>query len=268
MIQRTFFSMSIAFFFTSLVEIALGDLVLNTIGNVQWDRAASPSASPGITFSVSTDAQLINGNVLNSFGVALRAVPQSGTLGSLELNTAGMADTNSVFPAFALGGLQISEASGVRIANGRNLTSSDVTINTLRNLFTSTFSSPMNNATGTFEIYAVPEFSNYFPSTEFDGFKFANVPLGPDVLLGTITVTAVPEPSGLLLLSLACAGAFGLKLFHRRFGLTKVLRKCSAVGKPRGHAQSVAIVVNMFIRPQQNGDLWLSPCLRLRAALR
>jgi len=135
-----------------------------------------------------------------------------------------MSGTNSVFPLFALGGLQVSEAGGVPVVNGRNSDSSDVTITTPRNLFTSTFTSPMNDAVGIFEIYAVPEFSNYFPSTEFDGFKFANVPVGPDVLLGTLTVgvTAIPEPSGILLLTLVSTATFGTKLFRRRFRLKTV----------------------------------------------
>ena len=30
--------------------------------------------------------------------------------------------------------------------------------------------------------------------------------------------------------------------------------------EPWGHAQSVAIVVNLFLQTHQNGDLWVSPC--------
>lgn len=176
------------------------DLILNGFGTVAWDRGAMPSGSQAITFAVTPNLDSNDVNTLNSFGIGLRIVPKSGATGTLSAGTPSKAIAESVFDTFSPA-LNITIPSpGVPTVNGNNFGAVDVTLTNRRNLFDLAFTS--TDAAGGFDIYAVSEFTSYFPSTEFDGLKFANV-TGPDVLLGTIKVSAVPEPSSAALLALA-----------------------------------------------------------------
>ncbi len=213
--HRTLLSPTITFVFAiASASYASADVVLNMIGTTQWDRSIDTMNSPKVSFTISIDSNTNFPNELNAFNLGLRIVPTIGATGSLATGTVSMASVDSVFDAFQPALFINFPVPDVPTVNGSRQTFADVVISADRTLFDLDFTSPSNDALGTFQIFAVPEFANFFSTTEFDGFKFANVPEGNDVLLGSINVTAsaVPEPSAGLMFALAtglCALRYG-----------------------------------------------------------
>lgn len=194
-------------------RLARGELVLGLIGDTVWDRVEQPAGSPLITFSILPGGSATPPNALNAFNLGLRIVPMAGAVGRLEIGSVSPSLENSVFDAFNPPPFVSFPAPDVPTVNGSRQTFSNVEASAQRNLFDLQFVSPASDALGTFEIYAVPEFSNYFTTSEFDGYKYGNVPIGPDVTLGSIRITAVPEPSSMVLLALTLASLLGRR--HR-----------------------------------------------------
>lgn len=207
----TFASIRLAAFgigFLSMLSAARGDLVIEGFGDIIWDRMVMPGESMEVDFGVAANGDVNVPNQLNAFNVGLRFVPTAGAVGGLTAGTVSPSDENSVFPAFNPPPFISFPAADVPTVNGNNQAFENVSITQPRSLFALTFTSPMNDALGQFQVFGVPEFTSYFTTTEFDGFRFGNVPDGADVLLGTVTVTstAVPEPTSLLGVALVTAG--------------------------------------------------------------
>ncbi len=189
--------------FSSFAQPMQAGIVLAGIGTVNWDRIAQPLASPSINFGANIDGNIAVSNTLNSYNLGLRIVPQVGATGTIAFTTATASTSSSIFTAFD--NLNTTQpAPGVTAVTGINTGRADLVLAGPRNLFAIQVTTA-NNAVGKFDIFAVPEFSNYFTSTNFDGLKYANAPVGPDLLLGTIVITAVPEPGAIVLFTLPMA---------------------------------------------------------------
>jgi hypothetical protein len=181
--------------------VACAEIELGTGFNIEWDRSANPSGSPSITlpmlYSGTGDA------LITSFNVGFYFL--GGTTGSLAIGpTIEFPAQNPIFPDFATATPVVSMPSpGITSLNGENSEFENVMLTGTANALVFNVSSPNNDAMGVFQLWASSSFSNYFTTTEFDGFPFGNAENG-DLLLGTISV--VPEPASALLACLAAAG--------------------------------------------------------------
>ena len=188
-------------------------IVLVGFGTVNWNRSAQPLASPSIDFGINIDGNNAVSNTLNSFNLGLFIVPQAGATGAIAFTAATAPSSSPVFTAFD--NLNSTQPSlGVTAVTGINSGGVDFVLTGPRNLFGIQLTTA-NSAVGRFDIFAVPEFSNYFSTTQFDGLKYGNAPTGPNVLLGTIFVTAVPEPGSILFLAIAIAWLGSVRLGRR-----------------------------------------------------
>lgn len=197
---------------------ALAGIVLDPIGQQDWDRNANPGGFQ-VTFGISPNAQPPTENVLNTFSIGLMIVPDSAQNGTLRIQSISI-PTNSVFSQYS--DLRFSGTT-TQVVTGDNqkVAGSDLPRNFVltsqKNIFTALITSPNNDATGGFKIFAVPTLSTYFTETNFDGEKFFNAPEGgAPVLLGSFNITAVPEPSSLLLAGLVAGGTATLRLRRNR----------------------------------------------------
>jgi len=192
-------------------SIACADLVVSSIAEKIWDRAANPDQSPVITLAVRADANANVPNELNAFNIGLRIIPGTLASGSVEINAVSVPVNDAVFPAYGPEPFITFPLLDVPTVNGINEAFQNAQVTTSLSFFSFTLSSPSNDAIGVFDIYVVPEFTSYYTTTEFEGFQFENVKSGADVYLGSIRVSAVPEPMGLGTLAAVYAG-----LIYRR----------------------------------------------------
>lgn len=214
--------------FVILSSSTLAGIVLDPIGQQNWDRNANPGGFQ-VTFGISPNNQPPTENILNTFSVGLFIVPDAAQNGTLRIQSISI-PTNSVFSQYSdlrFSGTTSQEVTGDNQKVAGNDLPRNVVLTSQRNIFTALFTSPNNDAIGGFKIFAVPTLSTYFTETSFDGEKFFNVPEGgAPVLLGSFNITAVPEPSSLLLAGLVAGGCATLRLrrIRRNRRLAKSLR--------------------------------------------
>jgi hypothetical protein len=200
------------------------DLVLNLVGDSSWDRVQIPSGPSPFLFIVTSDLSAPAANQLNAFNVGVRIVPTAGAVGTISFQSVSVPPSNSIFTNFAAPP-SIVPVLDFHAINGENAAFANVAIpNTGRSLFQAQIYSPNNNALGKFDFYADRETTNYFTTTDFDGLKFKNVQLGGDVngaYLGSLTITAVPEPSSLVCAIILGGAMFGFRRFLGRARFTE-----------------------------------------------
>jgi len=195
-------------------------LVLTGFGDQSWDRIASPGETPRFTISIDTDGgPNLNGLFGMQVGIRIEAAPSS--TGTLSFGSATIPTTNRLFDSYT-GPIVSEPAVGTTGVTIENFPASDLLVIGPKNAFDFTLQSI--DALGVFEIYAMPEFTNYFTDDELEGVDFANLPTfesGGRFLLGTVTVTAVPEPSSVALLGVVAAVCGGVRYRRRRFACQK-----------------------------------------------
>lgn len=204
--MKAFLSLLCLVLLSSLTtKIVNADLILDSFQAMNWDRLSEPSNSPLTAFRITSDQVSPTANQLNAFSVGLRFVAQDGATGSVAVHSVVVPDSSPVFAAYAAPLALKDVGAGLQTISGDNAAFANVTVPTFGlGLFQARFFSPGNDALGVFNVYADRETTNYFTTTEFDGLKFANVSgFGgpPGVLLGSITVTAVPEPGSISLVT-------------------------------------------------------------------
>lgn len=220
-LREPFVCILAAFVLSSLSQAAKGDLVLNLIGELNWDRSTDPLGPAAVLFGLTSNDDAPNANELNAFNVGLRILPAAGASGVISIQSVGIPSSNSVFPSYATIPI-LSSVGDVQTVSADNAAFANVSIpSSGRNLFQANFFSPTDDAIGKFEIYADRETTNYFTTTEFDGAKFQNVPTFGDVkgaYLGsfTVSVSSVPEPNTLLCWLMSLSTARGLRYRKRR----------------------------------------------------
>ncbi|MCC6510640.1 MAG: PEP-CTERM sorting domain-containing protein [Pirellulaceae bacterium] len=185
-------------------DLAQADMILNSVGTIEWDPAALPGGPGPITISVSANSTPPNDNVLNAFSVGLRFVAEPGATGALRISSVAQPTTDRVFANYSAP-LVVALQDSVYSVSGDNAQLENVAITASGRRLFEMFLAPQGaNVSGSFLIVADGPKSNYFTTTEFDGLKYGNVGSG-DFVLGrvNINVTSVPEPATTLLLSLA-----------------------------------------------------------------
>lgn len=206
-------------------RIACADLVLGLVGDKTWDRNSQPAGPDPVLFTVQSNNVSPSDNLMNAFSVGLRLVPSNGATGSIVLQAVSIPQNNPVFATYGGGDLVLSTIdSTFKTISADNSAFANVSIPAAgRSLFTAQFSSPGNNASGRFDIYADPTTSNYFTTTNFNGNPFGNAIANQNgIYLGSINaITAVPEPSSILFAS-ATAGLFVLYVARKRMRRNKV----------------------------------------------
>ncbi len=223
--------------FSALIAVVLAfvplgslwaDLYLNAIGDLSWDRVQNPTGPSPFLIGVSSNSDAPFDNKLNAFNIGIRILPTAGALGTISIQSVTIPNSNAVFTSFAVSPSLVS-VQDFQVINGENAVFENVMIPaTGRSLFQAQLFSPNSLAQGKFEIYAERETTNYFTTTTFDGAKFQNVPLNGvanGVYLGSLTVTAVPEPSSLLVAILA-----GIALSGFRRVMSRLRRRNNAIG--------------------------------------
>ncbi len=190
----------ISSFSTSVVN---ADLILDSFQDANWDRVLEPGGSVPVTFRVSSDQVSPIANQLNAFSVGLRIVPRDGAVGSIAILGVNVPDTNPVFLSYAIPPALNDLGGGLQTISGDNAAFQNVSVpGSGLALFQARFFSPGNTALGTFDIFADRLTTSYFTTTEFDGLKFSNVQAAGNpqgVLLGSMHVTATPEPATVIL---------------------------------------------------------------------
>lgn len=196
-----------------------GIISIVTGASSTWDRLAQPAGSTPLTVQFSNDNPTDGAfsSSMSGYGVHLRFVPQSGATGTLAISgTSSLTNpiTNALFPSsdFVLanpveGGFVVSAFESTDTA--RLVPLAPV------NAFSFVLSS--SDALGTFNmvvdgIGGSTSYNNINdPDTEY---FFGNAD-GANLVVGQITVTAVPEPSSIALIG--CAGfALTAWQFRRR----------------------------------------------------
>lgn len=193
--------------------------------------SVAPGASGTFTFSATNDAGDISNN-FEGWQLAIQILPNGATTGTLLPNASGLsiAATNPM-PTSAFGytqpGASQSTLTGGASINGSTSywrigivagTTQSVLGNTSYNLGDLTLEAS-GSAAGLWDVFAVTQSSelSYWDDLSANTNDFGNLPRGANrsVLLGTVTVTPVPEPStaGMLVVAL---GAAGLVVRNRR----------------------------------------------------
>ena len=183
------------------------DMILNTLGNIEWNPILQPGGPGPISISVSSNGNAPNDNVMNAFSVGLRLVAEPGSTGALTIASVAQPSANRVFANYAAP-LSLVLQDSVFSVSGDNAVFANVSVpaSGLR-LFDMLLAPQDANVSGSFLIVADGLKSNYFTTTEFDGFKYGNIG-NADFVLGRLNISTVPEPCTSLLLSLACAGIY------------------------------------------------------------
>jgi hypothetical protein len=186
-------------------------LSLGTGISATWNRDTQPLSSPVIQLLVSNSDNDLNA-ILYGVTLGLSFQPVGGATGSLQVASVVDASTNPVFTAGidtpTINPFPNDGYTSIGILNSQE---NNVAVpQSLAGLIGLTLSS--SNAVGTFDIVVQP-FSDGLSSWnnfDFDEFAFANADTAA-LTIGQITVTAVPEPSGIALVATAClAGLAGV----------------------------------------------------------
>ncbi len=194
-------------------------LILEGFGDQTWDRLANPGISPYYTLTISPDGTL-EPSSLWAFSVALAIVPTANATGTLSVGDRSVPDTDPLFDGnYELPFAPIYELGGASVIP---VEYAEFPVNWLvpdtRNAVDIAFTS--QDAQGVFEIWARPDFGDigityYFSG--WDDYHFTNIPSGGgDVLLGTLNVSAIPEPSSLTAWALLGSGLVGFAKIRRR----------------------------------------------------
>lgn len=207
---------------------AKADLVLLGFGEVTWDITGLPSLSPLLSLRLDTDGMGTH-NSLNGMNLGIIITPRVGATGAISFFNAFPPSSGAVF-----GGYSISSSSPVAgltvidINDALNPGSNTpVAVETaLADLQFET-----TGAAGLFDIYAIPEFTNYFyiPQGLDPGeASFANVSSTENFLLGTLNIpfdtSEVPEPGTVALIVLV--GIFGGLFWRRRDRSPRRIARC------------------------------------------
>lgn len=201
-------------------------ILLDSVGQHTWDQTTSPLGFD-ITFGISPNNLPPTDNLLNTFSIGIVIVPDAAQNGTVRIRSVSI-PTNPVFSTysdlrFSGAAAQVVTGDNQAISAGNSLPR-DFALQSQKNIFTAQLYSPSNDAKGSFKIYAVPSLTTYFTENSFDGEKFFNVPdSGPQVLLGSFNVSAVPEPTSLLLLGVTSGGLAVIRMRRKR-QLAKTLR--------------------------------------------
>lgn len=202
---------------------------------LSWNLATNPTDSPAMTIPI-TNGSTPQTATLFEWTMALEIVPANGATGTLSLATVST-PSNNVLNAGAdsptanyisSGGYYYTFASN----NGPNYSS---TVPTSGANMLSLQLSATSNASGTFNIYALPgssadplSFWTYYNQANNSdpdngvNYAFTNIPFGTGtgtgVLLGSVLVTpaAVPEPGSMVLAAIAGLGYAGYGWRKRR----------------------------------------------------
>jgi len=175
--------------------------------DVTWDRAADPSGSDFVAIPILWTGTGNDQITSFNFGFTIEG-GDSGTL-VIDQPSAEFPTINPIFASFTTATPILTDAApGVLGVAGENGSFANVTVPTTgRNTVAFRFTSA--DAVGTFNVFAVEEFSSYFRVGDGDVTPFANSYVDGRLLLGTVTVnaTAVPEPSSLLLVGAFASAA-------------------------------------------------------------
>jgi hypothetical protein len=215
-------------------------IMLQSFGNLTWDRILSPSGSATVTIPISWDG---SGDAsLDGFNLGVMITKSTDTSTPTTDLTVGSTvtfpTTNAVFPAFYTPAPSVTPvATGVTGIQGAisSLGSADVTLTTSPvNALVFNFASPTSDALGVYNVYATKDFSVYFDSLtglgDYDGAPFSNAS-SSNYLLGTVTV--VPEPGTIAGLATGGLCVVGMAWrYHRRRAKAKSLR--NAKPEPSG----------------------------------
>jgi hypothetical protein len=175
----------------------------------------SPSSSGTITFSAGNDAGDITADFLG-WTLGIQLLPSGTTTGSLTLGSLTQPVSNPM-PDGSAGSITITQPSTFTLANSASINNSTtysqiaiefvdpllgtVLSNTSYNLGTLSINSSAN-ASGTWNLYAVQQAGGFHQSYWTDGSltdnDFGNLPRGAgnsSILIGTVSITGVPEPT-------------------------------------------------------------------------
>ena len=168
---------------------------LLNFGNVDWDMSAYPTQSPSVTIQIQNEADSSN-LIFNGYDLNLYYNRTAGS-GSIELGTAANPSSNSIVP--------YSLDPVVNVNYVTNTAGSDINYvvpNSPTNVVTLTFQpQPLVPPTvgSVFQVWSDYTVSDYVDYTGSVVTQYANN-TDSDYLLGTVTITAVPEPSAVVAL--------------------------------------------------------------------
>lgn len=191
---------------------AQAGLIVGAFGSIPWVPQTNPQGSVPVSIPISYSGS--GDSLIQSFGMAIKIVPQAGASGSLGIGalTDFPENDNPLFNTFATAAPIQNPITGGAILNGDNAQFLDVNLaGGSKNALSLSFFGA--GAGGSFDVYLLSS-SKYFTTTEFDGTKFLNAS-SADLLLGTIVVP-VPEPTSLVLLAGGIAGVLGCVAIRRR----------------------------------------------------
>lgn len=210
---RRSFVFCVAFTLLSLTAYpaTAGIVSIQTGISTTWDRLSQPAGSTPLTLQFSNDNPTDGAfsSSMSGYGVHLRLVPQAGATGTLAISgTSSLTNptTNALFPSsdFVLatpveGGFVVSAFESTDTAR--------LVPQTPVNAFSFFLSS--SDALGTFNIVVdgIGGSTSYNNINDPDTEYFFGNADGSNLVVGQITVTAVPEPS-----SIALVGCGGLAL--------------------------------------------------------
>ncbi len=171
------------------------------------------------------NSDTVNAPGLSAWTLAIRIVPEAGATGTLAFGTFSYPANEIISPSVTPAGSPslVTSANGVKVG----ATNSDLTVNgqnpvpaTGAAMFSVNYTS--TDAVGKFDIYAWNQtngLGSYWVASDSTDQGFTNIPSGlpalNELLLGTVTVTATPEP-GTMLLAFLASGGIATNLVRRR----------------------------------------------------
>ncbi len=188
-------------------------------GNVNWNIQSNPS---GISENIAIENQAVSADKVFSgsdLGVSFTSVSGTGKLAVASYTDPPAPEAADFYPTFPPAGTEpdTGAGTGVLISNTSESNSNFSVPTTPVNLVTMEFDvgSEMPTPGSEFDVWAVGAATQGgdtdYVNVNFPGVSFPYANTGPlvsngNVLLGTITITAVPEPGSLVLLGVAGAG--------------------------------------------------------------
>jgi hypothetical protein len=203
---------------------AADNLRLGVGQSVEWNRAASPAASPVLTIPVLNDQP--GADRISGWTISLSVRPLAGSTGTLALDPAAFAyPANSVINGARFALIPTEPVPGVMLVNGGDEEFFD-TLNPAaiesvpasgRSLVDLRFLSA--DALGPFELFAVNDAAGFFTNWTDAGFNnrsFTNAPFAPNTLLRLAAINVVPEPRGAVTLIVGMSAIALACLLRRR----------------------------------------------------
>jgi hypothetical protein len=193
---------------------------------ITWDRTSAPSGSAVMTIPI-LNSNTSDPRGLSGWSLAIRIVPEAGATGTLAFGSFSYPANEIISPSSNLtpagSPALVTSANGVKVS----ASNSDLSVNgqnsvpaTGAALFSVNYTSA--DAVGKFDIYAWNQtngLGSYWVDQNGNNTGFTNIPSASpsvnDLLLGTITVTATPEP-GTMLLAFLASGGIATHLVRRR----------------------------------------------------